>query len=472
MSAEQTSLRVYYGNVMSQAVGPEHGLRAEELEGLASRVGGIVEQIEAGRSRGERRYRELPYDEPMIQGVEAACAVRRGKYENLVVLGIGGSALGNIALQTALNSPMHNLLAAERRRGARLFVMDNVDPVQFGSLLEWLDGQLERTCFNVISKSGETAETASQFTIVRDLLRRRLGAEGARDRIVVTTDPQGGTMRRVVEAERYDALPVPPGVGGRFSVLSPVGLFSAAMCGIDIRRLLAGAGGMDLRVRRAVLRENPAALLAAVHYLYMQRGKKLHVMMPYSYQLKDLADWFRQLWAESLGKRKTLDGRDAFVGPTPIRALGATDQHSQIQLYREGPNDKVITTLAVEQGERDVAIPPGPGEAAATAYLAGASMGRLLQTERVATERALVESERPVLTVRFPRVCEETVGQFIYLYECATSILGLLLNVNAYDQPAVELGKRYTMAMMGQAGLEALGKELAGRVQVDSAYLV
>ena len=177
MSAEPATLRVYYGNVLSEVVGAEHGLRAEELDALAARVGSIVAQIEAGRSRGERRYRELPYDEPMIQAVEAACAVRRGKVDNLVVLGIGGSALGNVALQTALNSPMHNLLPTERRRGARLFVMDNVDPVQFGSLLEWLDGQLERTCFNVISKSGETAETACQFMIVRDLLRRRLGAQ-------------------------------------------------------------------------------------------------------------------------------------------------------------------------------------------------------------------------------------------------------------------------------------------------------
>jgi len=471
-------VRVYYRNVMARAVGAEHGLDAEhgltdeQLDGLAGRISEIVEQIEEGRARGERRYRELPYEESMVQAVEAACAVRRGKYDNLVVLGIGGSALGNIALHTALNSPMYNLLPNADRRGSRLFVMDNVDPVQFGALLDLLDDDLDRTCFNVISKSGETAETASQFIIVRDWLRRRMGAGGARDRIVVTTDPRTGTMRQIVEDEGYDALPVPEGVGGRFSVLSPVGLFSAAMCGIDVRRLLAGAAMMDLRIRNPELRQNPAALLAAVHHLLTQRGKNLHVMMPYSYQLKDLADWYRQLWAESLGKRKSLDGQDVFAGATPIRALGATDQHSQIQLYREGPNDKVITMLAVERFDCDVSIPQAFDDEEALSYLGNKSLGQLLDVERQATEQALLASQRPVLTVQFPRVCEETVGQFIYLYECATSIMALLMNVNAYDQPAVELGKQYTFALMGRAGYEEQASQLQAKLQIEPAYRV
>ena len=465
-------VRVYYRNVMARAVGAEHGLDAEQLDGLAGQIGEIVEQIEEGRTRGERRYRELPYDESMIQAVEAACAVRRGKYDNLVVLGIGGSALGNIALHTALNSPMYNLLPNADRRGPRLFVMDNVDPVQFGAVLDMLDDELDRTCFNVISKSGETAETAGQFIIVRDCLRRRMGACGARDRIVVTTDAQAGTMRQIVEDEGYDALPVPDGVGGRFSVLSPVGLFGAAMCGIDVRRLLAGAAMMDLRVRNPELRKNPAALLAAVHHLLTRRGKSLHVMMPYSHQLKDLADWYRQLWAESLGKRKSLDERDVFAGATPIRALGATDQHSQVQLYREGPNDKVITMLAVERFDRDVSIPQAFDDVDALSYLGNKSLGQLLDAERQATEQALLASHRPVLTVLFPRVCEETVGQFIYLYECATSIMGLLMNVNAYDQPAVELGKQYTFALMGRAGYEEQARQLQAKLQIEPAYRV
>ncbi len=465
-------LRIYWKNVLDAAVGPEHGLRESELNVLSARVGRIIEDIEARRQAGKLPYRDLPYREDLLQGVEAQAAVFRKGTENLVVLGIGGSALGNIALQTALRSPVYNLLPADKRGGPRLFVVDNVDPVQFGAILDLLADQLDRTVFNVISKSGETAETAAQFLIIRDMLIKRLGPDKARRQTFCITDPKGGTMRKIVDAEGYAALPVPDGVGGRFSVLSPVGLFSAAMCGINIRELLAGAADMDRRVKVKDLRKNPAAILAAVHWLMFNKGKNLHVMMPYAYALKDLSDWFRQLWAESLGKQRSLDGKDIFTGPTPIKALGTTDQHSQVQLYREGPNDKVITFLAVEHFDRDLVIPPAPPSGGDMAYLGGQSMSNLINAEREATEQALVASHRPCLRVVFPRVNERTVGQFIYLYEMATSIAGALLNINTYDQPAVQLGKEYTFALMGRSGYEKTATTLREQLRTDESYLV
>lgn len=469
--AGNEQLQVYWKNVLAQAVGAEDGLREADLDGLAERVASIVEAIEAQRKQGKLPYRDLPYREDLVQGVEAQAALFKDGCENLVVLGIGGSALGNIALQTALRNPLYNLLPAAKRGGPRLFVMDNVDPAQFGALLDYLDDQLEDTVFNVISKSGETAETAAQYLIVRDLLVRRLGAERAKRQIVAITDPKSGTMRGIVDGEGYAALPVPEGVGGRFSVLSPVGLFSAAMCGINIRELLAGAADMDKRVQVKELRRNPAAILAAIHWLMYQKGKNLHVMMPYAYQLKDLSDWYRQLWAESLGKQKSLDGRDVFVGPTPIKALGTTDQHSQVQLYREGPNDKVITFLAVEQFDREVPIPDAPASGQDMAYLSGSSLSRLINAEREATEQALVASRRPCVRIVFPRVSERTVGQFIYLWEMATSIAGQLFGINAYDQPAVQLGKEYTFALMDRRGYEAKARELREQLRTDGGYL-
>jgi glucose-6-phosphate isomerase len=465
-------LQVYWKNVLDSAVGPEHGLKESDIDALAGRIAGIVGDIDAQRQAGKLPYRDLPYREDLVQGVEAQTAVFKRGCENLVVLGIGGSALGNIALQTALRSPIYNLLPSARRGGPRLFVVDNVDPVQFGALLDMLADQLDRTVFNVISKSGETAETASQFLIIRDMLVRKLGADKAKHQILCVTDAKGGTMRTIVDAEGYAALPVPDGVGGRFSVLSPVGLFSAAMCGINIRELLAGAADMDKRVKVKDLRKNPAAILAAVHWLMFNKGKKLHVMMPYAYQLKDLSDWFRQLWAESLGKQKSLDGKDIFTGPTPIKALGTTDQHSQVQLYREGPNDKVITTLAVEKFDRDLSIPLAPPSGQDMAYLAGHTMGELLNAEREATEQALLKSQRPCLRVTFPQISERTVGQFIYLYEMATSIAGALFGIDTYNQPAVELGKRLTFALMGRAGHEKTAAELREKLRTDESYLV
>ena len=441
-----------YGNVLTAAVGAVHGLTPGEIRRAEDEVKSVVKRVERERKTGQHRYRDLPADKAMLAEVRAAVRRHRAGVENLVVLGIGGSALGNIALQTALNPAFHNLMPAAKRRGPRLFVMDNVDPMQIADLIDLLGPSLRKTLFNVISKSGETAETASQFLVFRDLLARKLGRKAVARHIVATTDAKSGTLREIVTNEGYDALTVPDGVGGRFSVLSAVGLFSAAMCGIDAGKLLAGAAEMSKRAAAVSVRRNPAAMLALLLHAFYVRGKRLHVMMPYSFQLRDMADWYRQLWAESLGKQHDVDGQPVVVGPTPIRALGTTDQHSQVQLYREGPNDKVFIFLEVEKFARDVKIPRGGRVPQALAYLGGASLGRLLHAEKVATEAAMVASSRPCLTIRFPRVNEATVGQFIMLWEAATTIMGGLLNVNPYDQPAVELGKQFTYGLMGKPG--------------------
>jgi len=466
-----TSLKIDYANVLDAAVGSVHGLSPAEIRAAQPQVKPVLARIERERRAGKHRYRDLATDRQMLRQVQAAVRRYQGKFENLVVLGIGGSALGNIALQTALNPPFHNLLPDTVRRGPRLFVMDNVDPVQFGNLLDVLGPSLRKTLFNVISKSGETAETAAQFLITLDLVARRLGKKSLTKHILVTTDPEGGTMRGIVEQHGFDALPVPPGVGGRFSVLSAVGLFSAGMCGIKINSLLAGAAAMGQRVAQPAVARNPAAMLALLLHAFYLRGKRLHVMMPYSYQLKDLADWYRQLWAESLGKCRDLEGQPTVVGPTPIKALGATDQHSQVQLYREGPNDKVFMFLEVERFARDVKIPRVAGMPEELGYLQGKSLGRLLNAEKRATEAALVASQRPCLTIRFPRVSEDTVGQFIMLWEAATSVMGYLLNIDPYDQPAVQLGKDYTFALMGRPGYEQQAR-LLKRVARAQRYTV
>jgi glucose-6-phosphate isomerase len=453
-------LQLEYTNILDAAIGSAHGLGRAEIQRAAPAVRELLARIEREHKTGQHRYRDLPHDADMLKQVQAAVRRYAGRFENLVVLGIGGSALGNVALQTALNPPYYNLMPTRARRGPRLFVMDNVDPVQFGNLLDLLGSGLRKTLFNVISKSGETAETASQFLIVHDLLARKLGKKALTANILVTTDPAGGTMRGIVEAGGFDALPVPPGVGGRYSVLSAVGLFSAGLCGIRIDRLLGGAAAMGGRARQRAVQKNPAALLALLLHAFYVRGKRLHVMMPYSFQLKDLADWYRQLWAESLGKQQDLEGRPVIVGPTPIKALGATDQHSQVQLYREGPNDKVFIFLEVGKFARDVKIPRVAGMPADLAYLPGHSLGALLNAEKRATEHALVASHRPCLTIRFPVVSEDTVGQFILLWEAATTIMAGLLEVNAYDQPAVQLGKELTFALMGRQGYEKQAREL------------
>jgi len=465
------NVRLYYKNVTSAMIGEEHGITPRQLRALGARTRPILRKIESLRSSGQERYRELPYDRSNPRLVKRLANDLRPNCDDLVVLGIGGSALGNIALQTALNPYLYNLDPSQRK-GPRLFVLDNIDPVQFASFLDWIEPRLERTIFNVISKSGRTSETASQMLICWEMLANRLGQGRIREHIVATTDPRSGTLRRIVEKEGLMNLEVPEGVGGRFSVLSPVGLFSAAMCGIDIDRLLAGARAMDRRVSTDRFLDNPAALIAAINWHYYQQGKTMSVMMPYSYQLKDMADWYRQLWAESLGKAKDTKGRYVYVGPTPIKALGATDQHSQIQLYREGPNNKLFTFLYARRLDRDVAIGPTLPCAPELGFLAGKTLGQLLDAERKATEYALIVNQRPCLEVVFDRIDAHTIGQFIYLYEVATSIAGRLFEIDPYDQPAVELGKDATYALMGKEGCEDLLSQMQPVIGLDQQYLV
>jgi glucose-6-phosphate isomerase len=338
-------------------------------------------------------------------------------------------------------------------------------------VIDLVTPKIKKTIVNVVSKSGETAETASQFILFRDLLQSKLGKK-YKDNILATTDPAGGTLRTICQNEGYRTLEVPEGVGGRFTVLSAVGLFSAAMCGIDAEALLEGARDMDKRLKDDDVRSNPAAMLAAVQYLLNEKGKTISVMMPYATSLYSLADWFRQLWAESLGKQNGLSKKNVYAGQTPIKALGTTDQHSQVQLYREGPNDKVITFLEVERFAQKLAIPSSMKDVASLQYLAGSNFQTLINSEKHATEFALRESKRPTMTVLFPQISAHTVGQFLYLYEVAVSYMGGLLDINTYDQPAVELGKQATYALMGQSKYADLAKKIQPTIKRDSNYLV
>lgn len=467
----ESQIKLYYKNVTAEIIGGEHGITDAQLKTLAQKTSPLISWLNKERKTGKTPYRDLPYNKKTVQHVKKLTAQLKDQYENLVVLGIGGSALGNIALQTALNPYMHNLDDSQRT-GPRLFVFDNIDPSQLASFLDWVSNKLDKTIFNVISKSGQTAETAAQFSIIRKMLQDALGPKALKNHIVATTDPKQGTLRKIVDDLKLQWLEVPDGVGGRFSVLSAVGLFSAAMCGIDIDSLLEGARDMDKRVITKDFYKNPAAINAAINYHFYNQGKKISVMFPYSYALKDLADWYRQLWAESLGKAHALDGSEVNVGPTPVKALGATDQHSQVQLYREGPSDKIFTFLEVKKHGRKLIMPTSSASAKDLDYLARKDMGQLLNAEKKATEYALLASNRPCITIVFPQVNAYTVGQFIYLYEVTTSFVGALFDINPYDQPAVELGKEATFALMGKAGFEKLARQIKPLTALDGDFLV
>lgn len=443
-----------YGRMLAPAT-DGRGIDPQRLEGSAERFRAVHADVAARRDAGKLGFFALPYERSVVDQIRSFGEGIGQSFQNVVVLGIGGSALGTIALQQALLRPHWNELDDEARDYfPRLYVLDNVDPTTIEPLLHRLDPAT--TLFNVVSKSGATAETMAQFLIVRDRLRATLDDDGYRGHLLFTTDPERGVLRRIADEEHIPTLPVPPGVGGRFSVLSAVGLLPAALVGIDITALLGGAAAMDERCRTDVLRDNPAALFAILQYLaHTERQAPLHVMMAYTDRLFGMADWFRQLWAESLGKAVDLAGNEVFRGPTPIKALGATDQHSQVQLYMEGPFDKTITFLTSRGLPIDVAIPPSYPNVAELGYLGSRTLGELLDAERQATAAALTARGRMNMTIELPRIDAHALGELFMLLQIATIYAGALYDVDPLDQPGVELGKQLTYGLMGRAGYEA-----------------
>jgi glucose-6-phosphate isomerase len=277
---------------------------------------------------------------------------------------------------------------------------------------------------------------------------------------VFTTDPERGALRELATREGIATLTVPPGVGGRFSVLSPVGLLPAALVGIDIHGLLAGAREAVERAAADDLRRNPAALYAGLHWTAdTALGARIHVLMPYTDRLREFAEWYRQLWAESLGKRVDRDGRPVFAGPTPVGAVGVTDQHSQVQLFMEGPYDKVISFVVVDDLGVDLPIPSRDGLPADLAYLPGHSLGELLRAEYAATSAALARMGRMNCTVRLSALSAQAFGELIMFFQLATGYAGVWYGVNPFDQPGVELGKKLTFAAMGRPGYQVEPQE-------------
>jgi glucose-6-phosphate isomerase len=466
-------LQLYWKNATDKIVGPEHGVSRADLDAIEPEIRAAHTTVVDSCRDGLLGYSGLPTNTQYIADVKKLVDKHSPNTTDLVILGIGGSALGNIAIQAALNPVTYNLMTDKKRPGPRLFVLDNVDPALVGDTLKFLGRRLKTTLVNVISKSGETAETASQFMIFREMMRKKVGPDFAKH-IVATTDTEKGTLHKIAKTDGYDMLAVPGDVGGRFSVLSPVGLFSAAMCGIDIEALLAGAGAMKTRIEECGpdWQSNPACVLAAIkHIMFTKKNKPMHVMMPYSNRLYLMADWYRQIWAESLGKRVDRQGNEVFTGPTPIKALGTTDQHSQVQLYREGPNDKFTIFLDVTKHPGKVRVPDVFENVPGLTYLRKTQLSKILTAEKKATEYAMAFSERPTVTIQFNSITPQSIGEFIYLYEFVTSMAGELLNINAYDQPAVELGKDATFALLGREGYEELAKEMKPFMRIDSRYL-
>ena len=454
-------------NVSATIVGSENGLDLEqEFETYKENIKQIIASLNQRKDKPGQwlRWMNLGYNEETLWYVKEYASMVQGRFENVLVLGIGGSALGGKALSEALLAPFWNMLSEEQRNGfPRIFYLDNIDPDTMTALLDTLD--LSKTLVNVITKSGSTAETMSQFMIVKDRLEKFLG-DNYRYNIVATTDQRTGILRQIAEQEGYKTFVIPDDVGGRFSVFSAVGLLPLALVGVDIDEIVNGIKDMDLALKNTDINENIAAQNALIHYLLdTKKNKHISVMMPYSSRLRYVADWYVQLWAESLGKNRDNDGNPVNIGQTPLKAVGATDQHSQIQLFNEGPNDKVINFIRVREFDNELEIPK-IFEYTGIGYLGGKSINQLINAEADSTRVALTDYQRPNVTITIDKVDGYHLGQLLYMLEVQTAIAGELYNINTFNQPGVEQAKNYTYALMGRAGYEESASTLREKMTV------
>ena len=427
-------LKIAYGSALG--VGSP-SLEVGELEGFVSSeaTGALLRLLRMGE-KGEVGFMDLPYQD-LSEAKGMASQVREHDPRWLLVIGIGGSSLGFEAALQALEPYLPG-------DAPRVEIVDNVDSERTAAVLKRVD--LSRTVVNVVSKSGGTAESMANFMVVFDALVKRVGVEEAKRRVVFTTDPFKGTLRELAEEEGFSALDVPPNVGGRFSVLSPVGLFPLAVVGAPVEEILEGAAWMVTLCREKEGLENPTLLLAGLHELLNRKGRSIAVMMPYLNRLQGFTQWFCQLWAESLGKK----GK----GQTPLAALGANDQHSLVQLFNDGPKDKMVTFIRVEEPAARIQIPPAFSQKDSMAYLGGSFLHTLLLNEQVGTAAALTKSGVPNITISLERLNAFTLGALFMLYEVTTAVCGIAMGINPFDQPGVEQGKRFTYALMNRPGFE------------------
>ncbi|MDP1758981.1 MAG: glucose-6-phosphate isomerase, partial [Thermodesulfovibrionales bacterium] len=432
-------LELNFSNMMGEVIG-EKGVSERQIEGIKAVVYEIDKRIKA-KERPELAFIDLlEQDTSEIKNI--ASDVRK-KFENFLILGIGGSALGPRAILEAL-SPFHNL-----DKKPRVFVYDNVDPRTLQRILS-LAG-LKKTAVNVITKSGSTAETIASFMILWDKMNSAVSDSSKN--FIATTDPEKGSLRKIADEKGFRTLSIPQGAVGRYSVLSPVGLLCAEVAGVDSSEMLKGARDIHSRCSDAEIWKNPAYLFGTLLYLMEREEKRnINVLIPYADGLKPTAEWFCQLWAESLGKSGS--------GLTPYPSLGTTDQHSQLQLWMEGPEDKVVVFIKVDDYGVDFEIPKVFQDAEGTSYLGGHTLSELIKAEQESTELALSKIKRPNMTISIPKIDAYHMGQLFHFFEMATAFTGFLYGVNSFNQPGVEEGKNFTYGMMGRKGYEAKRDEV------------
>ncbi len=452
-----------YTNVLSKNIG-ENGISINEIEKASELVKNAKERINEKLS-SDYFALKLPFLMSLkTTEINDIANEIKSKFDNFVVVGMGGSSLGNQFLHYTFNGIYYN-----DTNTPHIYFIDNVDPVSSKALLEHLD--LEKTVFNIITKSGSTAETMENFLFITDKITE-FGLDW-KEHVIFTTDPEKGLLRKLANKFNIKTFDIPQNVGGRYSVLSPVGLLSAAVEGIDIPVLLRGAELMRVNILNKDLMECSATLLPIIQYLmYKTKNVNINALFTYSDGFSYLGQWYRQLLSESIGKKEDKNGNAVYTGITPISVRGTSDQHSILQLFLEGPFDKLLIMVTPEEYQADVKVKGNEINEPEIAYLKDKNYSELIKAEFAGTSAALKENKRPFIKITIPKIREEEIGKLIYMFEYATILLGEMLNINPIDQPAVELGKAFTYGIMGREGFESKKEEMEKLLSEEDKHVI
>lgn len=412
-------MRLFPNNIFR--VAKVHGLTEKIVFSYERQMEGLIAELSKEREKGRADFLNLPDDEKILNATALFAKQRKRYFSDVIVLGIGGSCLGGKALTDALGKP-------SQKNTPRIHFVDTVDPDFFQKKID-----PRETLVLVISKSGKTLETLAMFLIAYKKLATLIKKNYAQH-FVFITDATDNFLTRLAKKEGIITFPIPEQISGRYSVFSSVGLLPAALAGIDCAALLKGARNMRENAFEKNLHKNAPAFIALTQYLLdIRRDKNMTVIFSYTSRLETLCDWYLQLVAESLGKK-------LLIGPTPIKAIGPRDQHSQLQLYMEGPNNKQFLFLEVEKPNFDVRVPALFNDEAVKP-LQKHMLSHILRAEKRATETALLKANRPNQTIRIPEITPEHIGELLMLLQIETVLRAKLYNVDPFNQPGVELGK-------------------------------
>lgn len=448
-------IRLDYNFCMGDSV--EGGLTKDDIQNSLDAAARGFEKLSRMVVSDEIGFTKLPeFDTREILDFSKSI---NGIFNDMIVVGIGGSALGVEAIVNALLPYGYNVLKfPERGYFPRIWVADNVDPSKIHQILSRCIQQ--DTLVVVITKSGSTVETISNFDIILNWLNE--GSVDIKKHVVTVTDPKSGSLKKFSDIAGLKSFSIPKNVGGRFSILSPVGLLPAALLGLNIKKMLIGASD-------ALKNEKQFLMLTALYHAHL-RKKSINVLMPYTHKFEKFSEWFCQLWGESLGKKNDISGNKVFSGTTPVRAIGSIDQHSQIQLYKEGPNDKIITFVELSDHDFDKKVENVFYED--FNYLEGVSLSKLLNAELHATELSLMLDGRPNLKLTLDVADEYSLGYLFMLFELVVAVLGLSINIDPFDQPGVEEGKNFAYGLLGRKNYKEKLEEFNKFYKKSDDYIV